>query len=299
MSVELIQKELSRRAEFWKKSLGWPQDNASYVFLGRAVHAMGKSMFGPEWTGDEPCRDVMRSLPVFPERSGWRAVLVHDLLVKHHPELNRQPRKPYQTSFEFTGNEWMSAVMLVKKHNDEQRPGFQRFSEVQDRIIQLAEAGFLITAIREKAGGDPTPIPRSWWNSERIRDRFDYCHLRPDDRYGIGIGSDPYQWIFVTRESLMSCAPGGLTEGEQGPTPIAATPAAAPLSEEPVKTPRRLAEAKIEPAFRHWREQQPEGYIPTEDEDIAHMKQLGVGRDKVRALRKNFPTRGRGEKKSG
>jgi hypothetical protein len=66
----------------------------------------------------------------------------------------------------------------------------------------------------------------------------------------------------------------------------------------PDQASRRLAEAKIEPTFRRCREQQPEGYIPTEDEDIAHMKQLEVGRDKVRALRKNFPTQGRGEKRS-
>jgi hypothetical protein len=296
---ERIQKELSLRAGFWKNSIGWPNDNASFVFLGRAVHAMGKSMFGADWTGDEPCRDLMRGMPVIPERSGWRAKLAHDLLVKHHPELNRQPRKPYQHSFEFTGNEWMTAVMIVKKHNEEQMPGISRFSEVRDKIIQLAEAGFLITAIREKVGGDPTPIRRSWWNSERIRDRFDYCHLRPDDPYGLGIGSDPYQWIFVTRESLMSCAPGGLVEGAQAPKLIAATPAAAPPPEEPAKAPRRLAESKIEPAFRQWREQQPGDYIPTEEQDVAHMQGLGVGRDKVREIRKKFPRRRRGEKRSG
>ncbi|WP_018459729.1 hypothetical protein [Bradyrhizobium sp. WSM4349] len=300
MNVEIIHKQLSLRAEFWKKSLGWPNDNASYVFLGRAVHVMGKSMFGVDWTGDEPCRDPVPNLSVFPERSGWRARLVHDLLVKHHPEHNRQPRKPYQHSFEFSGKEWMDAVMIVKKLKDERAPELRRLHEVQDRIMHLAEAGFLITAIREKAGGDPTPVPRGWWNSERIRDRFDLCQLRPDDPYNLGIGSDPFQWIFVTRESLMSCAPGGLTEGEQGrPTPVAATTSAAPPPAEPASAPRRLAEAKIEPAFRQWREQQPEGYIPTEEQDVAHMQGLGVGRDKVRELRKKFPRRRRGEKRSG
>jgi hypothetical protein len=207
MNAELIQQQLTFRTEFWKKKLGWPNDNSSYVFLGRAVQAMGKSMFGDDWTGDEPSRDLMKELPVFPEKSGWRAYLVNDLLVKHHPEFNRQPRRRMQQSFEFTGKEWMTAVMIVKKHNEGQWPGVRRFIEVQDRIMKLAEAGLLITAIREKSGGDPKPISREWWNSERIRDRFDLCQLRPDDRYGLGIGSDPHQWIFVTRESLMSCAP--------------------------------------------------------------------------------------------
>jgi hypothetical protein len=63
-------------------------------------------------------------------------------------------------------------------------------------------------------------------------------------------------------------------------------------------TPHRLAEAKIEPEFRRWREQHPSGYIPTESEDTAHMKQFGVGRDKVRELRKKYPGRLRGQKKS-
>jgi hypothetical protein len=297
MSAELRQKQLSLRAEFWKNSIGWPNDNASYVFLGRAVHTIGKSMFGADWTGEEPCRDIIPSLSIFPERSGWRANLVHDLLVKHHPEFGRQPRKPMQRFFEFTGKEWMAAVMIVKKHNEQQMPGIMRFNEARDRIIHLAEAGLLITAIREKAGGDPAPIPRSWWNSERIRDRFDLCQLRPDDPYNLGIGSDPYQWIFVTRESLMSCAPGAFTENEQASRSVATAPAAT-SPEDPANAPRRLAEAKIEPAFRQWREQQADGYIPTEAEDIAHMKQLGVGRDTVRELRKKFPTRERGQKKS-
>lgn len=299
MSIEIIHKQLSLRAEFWTKSLGWPNDNASYVFLGRAVHVMGKSMFGGEWTGDEPCRDPVPHLSVFPEKSGWRARLVHDLLIKHHPEHNRQPRKPNQHSFEFTGKEWMDAVMIVKRLREERLPELQRLSQVQDRIRHLAEAGLLITAIREKAGGDPTPIPRRWWNSERIRDRFDLCQLRPDDPYNLGIGSDPFQWIFVTRESLMSCAPGGLAEGEQDVKPAATRLAAALPLDEPAKAPRRLPEAKIEPAFRAWREQQSEGYIPTEEQDVTHMQGLGVGRDKVRELRKKFPRRRRGEKRSG
>ena len=62
--------------------------------------------------------------------------------------------------------------------------------------------------------------------------------------------------------------------------------------------PVRLAEAKIEPEFRRWREQHPSGYIPTESEDAAHMKQFGVSRDTVRELRKGYPRRPRGQKKS-
>ena len=75
------------RLEFWKNSIGWPKDNASYVFLARAVHAIGKSTFGAEWTGEEPCLDLMQSLPALPATSGSHAYFAHDLLLKHHPEF--------------------------------------------------------------------------------------------------------------------------------------------------------------------------------------------------------------------
>jgi hypothetical protein len=85
-------------------------------------------------------------------------------------------------------------------------PGLRRLSKVRDRIVQLAEADVLITALREKAGGDPTPVPRAWWNSERILNRFDLCQMNPDDPFALFSAGGRHQWIFVTRESLMGCA---------------------------------------------------------------------------------------------
>jgi len=202
------------QVEFWKNSIGWPRDNSSYVFLGRAVHTIGKSMFGLQWTGDEPCLDLLQSLPNFPLSSGGRAYFAHELLVKHRPEFNRQPLKWSRGAFggvppsvKFTIEDWEGARAIVAKDHELKMPGVRRFSQVRDRILQLAEAGLLITALREKAGGDPTPIPRSWWNSERISNRFDLCQMNPEDRFGLGSAGDRYQWIFVTRESLTSCTP--------------------------------------------------------------------------------------------
>ena len=63
------------------------------------------------------------------------------------------------------------------------------------------------------------------------------------------------------------------------------------------KPQRRLAEANIEHEFKSWREGQPDGYIPTATEDIAHMRQLGVSRERVRDLRKKLPRRKRGQKR--
>jgi hypothetical protein len=297
---------MNMRLEFWKNSIGWPNDTASFVFLARAVHAIGKSMFGPQWTGDEPSLEPMQSLPKFPLSSGGSAYFAHDLLVKHHPEFNRHPlkRRPKTAgmpgggippSVNFTIEEWEAARSIVAKDHEHKMPGLRRFFQVRDRIMQLAEAELLITARRDKAGGDPELIPRVWWNSERIRNRFDLCQIDPDDPYSLFSAGGRHQWIFVTRESLMSCAgdAGSHDVGQQA----VAEDATSLRSEQPANPQRRIAESQIEPAFKKWRDEQPEGYIPTEPEDNAHMRQFGVGRDDVRDLRKKFPRRKRGEKK--
>jgi hypothetical protein len=198
-------------------------------------------MFGAEWAGDEPSLELMPELPIIPQRSGSRASLAHDLLVKYHPEFNRHPRKLLRHSFgsfEFTGQEWMAAVMAVKKQNEQKIPGVRRFFEARERIIQLAEAGLLITAVREKAGGDPFLIPRHWWNSERISNRFDLCQMNYYDPYGVGSAGDWYQWIFVTRESLTACTSDASPPGEQQSVAADPVSAAAPLRSEHQVKPR-------------------------------------------------------------
>jgi hypothetical protein len=51
------------RLDFWRDPSRWPRDTASHVFLARAVHEMGKSLFSAEWTGGEPCVHVALSEP--------------------------------------------------------------------------------------------------------------------------------------------------------------------------------------------------------------------------------------------
>jgi hypothetical protein len=60
------------------------------------------------------------------------------------------------------------------------------------------------------------------------------------------------------------------------------------------KAPGRYSESDARFKFREWRKERG-GDIPSEREDIAHMKQFGVGRDKVRELRKTAPKLPRGK----
>jgi hypothetical protein len=165
------------RLNFWRDPSRWPRDTASHVFLARAVQETGKALFLADWTGGEPCVELMQSIPV--GGSGSRQHSVKKLWAEIHSTIT-QDRKDKGRALE-------------------------RFSKVREQIIQFAEAGKLITALRPIAGGDPVTVPRSWWNSERLSVRFDYCQMNPAKPFDGGIAGDGYCWIFVSRESLEIC----------------------------------------------------------------------------------------------
>jgi hypothetical protein len=54
---------------------------------------------------------------------------------------------------------------------------------------------------------------------------------------------------------------------------------------DPVPPPKRMSEADARRKFDEWRESRGDN-IPSGKEDVAHMKQHGVSRDRVRELRK-------------
>lgn len=198
-----------QRFSFWGMQQGWPNDTASHVFLARAVDAIGKSLFPQEWNGREPAAEKKRPLPES-KIEGWTldARAAHHLLVKFHPELGRPPVPPNRFSgpyAEFTDEEWKAAILVVAKANAEIRPAIQRFFKVQQEIIRLAECEKLNTAVRPIAGGDPSPIHRSLWNSEKIFNRFILCQMNPQEPFSNGFAGNNFQWIFVTRESLEKC----------------------------------------------------------------------------------------------
>ncbi|CAL74407.1 hypothetical protein BRADO0463 [Bradyrhizobium sp. ORS 278] len=99
--------------------------------------------------------------------------------------------------------------------------------------------------------------------------------------------------LWVRREDLLSVFN---ERGWEVPAWLSTVPAKAKTTSRSTAT-KRIAEAEILPMFEKWRRQQPTGYIPTRDEDIEHMRQYGVSRERVRELRKSFPSRERGEKK--
>jgi hypothetical protein len=251
------------RLNFWRDPSRWPRDTASHVFLARAAHEMGKALFRADWTGGEPCVELMQSIPV--EGSSRRQHSVKKL--------------------------WAEIHSTIAQDRKDKGPALERFSKVQEQIIQFAEAEKLIAALRPIAGGDPVTVPRSWWNSERLSVRFDYCQMNPKKPFDIGIAGDDYQWIFVTRVSLVDCLSLVKTSLETvtGGEPAAILGPAAKDKLLPISVKVRNE------TFKQWRESRGDD-IPSEREDVAYMKRLGVGRDAVRELRRNAPKLSRGRR---
>ena len=166
--------------DFWKNPQRWPRDTDSHLFLGRAVDKVGRAIFGDEWTGKEPTTELMR----YPPKE--RLKLIGG--IPRSVQLTEKARK--------------AALAIVTRDHYEQSAAALRFSRVRGEIIQSAEAGKLEMAVRAKVGGEFEPLPRSWWNSERLINRFHFCQLNPTEPFGIGSEGDKHQWIFVTRDSF-------------------------------------------------------------------------------------------------
>ena len=242
---------MDSRVKFWTIREGWPRDTASHVFLGNAVNEIGKALFGSEWNGAEPC---VKSLVSWPKGKLERFGITNEQVASDHAA---------------------------------KRSALERFSKVQDQIIQLAETERLVTALRPDAGGDPVAVHRSFWNSERLSVRFYRCQMNPRDPFGAGVAGDGYCWIFVTRESLQGCLASMRVLSEM-PTGVEAPSGhGAPIS----------MKARNE-KFAEWRKSRGV-MIPTEKEDVAHMKQFGVGRDAVRELRSRVTKLPRGRRPQG
>jgi hypothetical protein len=156
------------RQKFWRAPSDWPRDTEKFVFLGRAVEAIGKAIYLDDWTGEEPW---IERVPL---------MMVAELVYKFSPEIGTAAMEQYDLS----------------------ELAVSRFQAVQIEIATHAEKNDLVTAWRSKVGGEQQIIPRTWWNTERLQSRFDLCQIDPIDPFAtINTGAD-LCWIFVKRDSL-------------------------------------------------------------------------------------------------
>jgi hypothetical protein len=181
-------------ADFWQDQTAWPRDTQERVFLGRAVNQLGRALFGEEWTGEEP---GIKTFSYFKIVTDSRAT--NNFIARYLPQFRRReyhgsmapPPTGYDghsPKFKFSEGELQEMELFIERHNETVPPAKERFKKVQDTIADGAVSGKLGTSFRAVAGGDFSPIPVSWWNTERLGQRFASCLINPNDPFGAGGG---------------------------------------------------------------------------------------------------------------
>jgi hypothetical protein len=205
-----------------------PMDSTECVFMGRALHELGKAKYGAAWIGDEPTVQLPKLLPSCVEQpfaANWdeatqpalwfdqppRQVLeyAHDLVLKFRPDLQmKRVRRGIAAGLvplpiPFTVREWKAAQAIVQAAYDESREAFLRYLDLLSHIVSLCEAGILETKLRPLTGGAFSPsLPTSHWNTEHYVGRFVSSRMHPDQPFCSSAPYNEMHWIFVTRKSL-------------------------------------------------------------------------------------------------
>ncbi|MCZ7463556.1 hypothetical protein [Rhizobium rhizogenes] len=74
-------------------------------------------------------------------------------------------------------------------------------SDVEEGIAGAIRDGALKCFLRPKAGGAFRPCPRSIWNTEQLRERFEEFDLDPNKPFQLGRPANRKEWIWIEQES--------------------------------------------------------------------------------------------------
>lgn len=197
---------------FWGYPNKWPGDSAGYVFLARAVHRLGREIFGAEWIGDEPATPPLPPLEYF-----GRGVSTNQLMFSI---LERFGGARYQAIKPVDGDEkpstygiWPLSPGPTAEHRelfqeiyearrDEAHARELRLVKVRQTIERACRDGKLRTFVRPIEGGQPVPLDPVVWNTERTYARWCECKMDPNDPFGLGSTSARHWWVFLEEEGL-------------------------------------------------------------------------------------------------
>jgi hypothetical protein len=183
---------------FWMNKEDWPADFADNLFLARALHLVGRSIFGDQWTGSEPL--VQQIIPL--HRSPNHATNAHALayLKRHRPELvenwpnERDPVSiggtPWKRPKLLTRDLWQEALRLQRREVDVDLPPiFHRRDKAAEALGQLVASGTVATRLRPINGGAFVSSPPGYWHQKSIWHAMARCQVE-------------HCWVFVDGPGL-------------------------------------------------------------------------------------------------
>ncbi|RWE99983.1 hypothetical protein [Mesorhizobium sp.] len=203
----------------WSNTGSWPFDAPDHIFLGNAIIAFGKGLFGEQWTGRElrannfvsgPLPDTADEAKYSQQSRASRLLLLHrpDLvpggLESIEGDTNRPPR------IIFTDEQWRAAVDVAAELSKDSAGEVSRAQGARLAVREHAAFGRLPT-FAQSDDGEFHQIKRDRWNTPRFERWLTGCKISPADAYG-GFTADVRLslWIFVGKDELstLASAPG-------------------------------------------------------------------------------------------
>jgi hypothetical protein len=168
------------RMSIWQDKVSWPDDTTDYIFLGRAVDAVGRSIFGNDWTGRE-------------------AVIIH--------YKERPPRLlPVGNSRTQLRKFPESSTPLTPEVAEAVKQTIDRLDVVQ-KGIRLACSNSEIRSATRTGDGDLRAISPSAWRREDLKHRFATCKMDPRQPFNAYAVST--EWIFIHQADATADFIGG------------------------------------------------------------------------------------------
>jgi hypothetical protein len=153
MSIQLIPPNSWAGDKFWEESESWPHDPPGYIFLARALDIVGLAKYGERWT------DLTSKIAI-PEDPPDDC---HDEAVWEQSELDDEK--------------------YVQEMDAAEAELERRWAEVAREIAVACEAGTIITAARNRLGGEMIELNMGYWNTEYFMQRFIHCDLSLDQPF--------------------------------------------------------------------------------------------------------------------
>ncbi|TGD92629.1 hypothetical protein [Methylobacterium nonmethylotrophicum] len=203
----------------WFRAQDWPRDQAEYVFLFRALQAVGKSRYGEDWSGKEFSTKAVVDLPFYidahlPKNRLYREhayKMLADEAVNHvtnvkgatlPPSLNSM--RPGSTTYElqFTKAGWELARSKIAAINVHLRPIVERRIEVVRNFTEAATNGLVVTAARPKDRHMLSLIDPAIWSVLNLNHVTTNGEFDPNNPGTYTYSGSKFSWIFAERASL-------------------------------------------------------------------------------------------------